>query len=105
MTTSTALEIQIECSNDYNDQIASWSSLWYEDLEEAGVDQVWVAFVDGEAVGFQTVNGDGRCVAIEVHADFQGKGIAAALVEASGAWKPEYNSHKEFWSKMADLHA
>ena len=77
--------------------------LWWSDFEEAGVDRLFVAFDDeGDVIGFQTINADGKCVAIEVVESAQGKGIGRALVEESGCWKPEDNQCPGFWEKMAE---
>ena len=96
----------IENPAQYIEQL-SWSSLWYEDLEEAEVRRVYFAF-DGdgdEVIGFQTVSGDGLCVAIEVKDSFLKKGVARSLIEESNAWKPERNECPEFWEKMENLYA
>lgn len=74
--------------------------LWYGNLKEAGVENVYLAFLNGEIVGFLTGNIDGLCVAIEVLPDYQGKGIGSALVKKSGCWEPEQNECAEFWGKM-----
>jgi GNAT superfamily N-acetyltransferase len=74
--------------------------LWYEDFEEAGIEWVAVAIEDGEVIGFQSINGDGRCVAIEVLPEYQGQGVATALVEYTGCTKPEQNENPEFWGKF-----
>lgn len=50
-------------------------------------------------VGFQTVNLDGLCVAIEVIDDFLGRGVATQLVEGSGCWEPEDDCCPEFLEK------
>jgi GNAT superfamily N-acetyltransferase len=75
--------------------------LWYDDLEEAGVTDVLVAFSEeGDIVGFQSVNSDNRCVAIEVISEFQNQGIGTALIGHSGCYLPERNENGEFWEKM-----
>lgn len=77
--------------------------LWWDDLEEAGVDRLFVAFdAQGVVIGFQTVSPDGLCVAIEVLDTAQGQGVARALVEESGCWRPEDDQCPEFWEKMAE---
>lgn len=77
--------------------------LWYGDLEEAGIDRVYFAFDDDEVVGFQTINSDGFCVAIETFESHQGRGIARALIEESGCYRPERNENREFWLKMEEI--
>jgi GNAT superfamily N-acetyltransferase len=77
-------------------------SLWYSDLEEAGIKNVFIAEIDGKTVGFLTGNIDNRCVAVEVLPEYQGLGIATQLVEASGCYRPERNGNHDFWEKMAE---
>ena len=78
-------------------------TLWWSDFDEAGIESLWLAEnEDGEIVGFLAANIDGLCVAIEVVETAQGQGVARALVEASGCWKPEENRCPEFWEKMAE---
>lgn len=77
--------------------------LWWSDFEEAGIDRLFVAFDDeDDVVGFQTVNRDGLCVAIEVVESAQGQGVGRALVEESNCWRPDRNEHPEFWAKMEE---
>ena len=76
--------------------------LWYEDLEEAGVEDVFVAFDGGTVIGFQTVDRDGYCCAIEVLEEYQGQGIGKLLVKESGCFKPDRNECPEFWAKMEE---
>jgi GNAT superfamily N-acetyltransferase len=82
----------------------SWSSLWWDELEEAGVEFCYFAFDGDELVGFQSISGDHLCVAIEVRDDYQGKGIGKALVEESNCWKPERNECPDFWEKMEKIY-
>jgi hypothetical protein len=82
-------------------EFLSWSQLWYEDLEEAGAEKVFFAFDGDDIVGFQTINIDNRCIAIEVKDDYMGKGIARSLVEESGCNRPERNENPEFWQAVA----
>lgn len=89
--------------SDFESEIEAWSILWWSDLEEAGVTSMFVAFDGDKPVGFQTVNIDGLCVAIEVKDDYQGKGIARELVEESGCIKPERNGHKSFWDRFQPM--
>jgi GNAT superfamily N-acetyltransferase len=83
----------------------NWAGLWWGDFEEAGVSRCYFAFEGDEVVGFQTVNGDGLCVAIEVKSAYQGQGIARSLVEESGCYKPERNECPEFWDNLEVLYA
>jgi GNAT superfamily N-acetyltransferase len=88
---------------EYAEQINSWScGLWWGDFEEAGIERCYVAFDGDEPVGFQSVNGDGLCVAIEVKEEYQGKGVASALIEESGAYRPDRDENPEFWEAMSD---
>lgn len=82
---------------------ASKGGLWYENLAEAGVETVFVAFDSDEIktaqiLGWQTVSRTLKCVAIESYA----KGVGSELVEASGCWQPEADECPAFWAKMAD---
>ncbi len=79
-------------------------SLWWGDFEGAGIDCCYIAIEDGSPIGFQSVNGDGRCVAIEVIDEFKGKGVSTKLIDKSGSWKPEQNEFPEFWDKMKDIY-
>lgn len=77
--------------------------LWWSDFEEAGVDRLFVAFDDeDDVIGFQTINRDGLCVAIEVIESAKGQGVGRLLVEESNCWRPEQNECPEFWAKMAE---
>lgn len=82
---------------------ASKGGLWYSDLDEAGVETIFVAF-DGDEIktaailGWQTVSRAHKCVAIESYA----KGVGSELVEVSGCWQPEHNENPGFWAKMAE---
>ena len=77
--------------------------LWYNDLEQAGVDRLYVAESDDRVIGFMTVNADRQCVAIEVAGDWLGKDVGTALVEEAWVFEPERNECPGFWSKMAAL--
>ena len=74
-------------------------SLWSpESFEDSGVEDCYLAVAeDGEIVGFQTVNLDGECVAIEIKEEFQGQGIARSLIEESGCYRPERDENPSFW--------
>jgi GNAT superfamily N-acetyltransferase len=77
-------------------------ALWWGDIDEAGVREIWAAF-DGEAlIGFATTDADGRCVAIEVLDSYQGQGIGSALVEAAGCYQPADNQCPGFWAKFQE---
>ena len=99
-----AIEIYtINQDSEYATQIDYWScGLWWGDFEEANINACYVAFDGDRPVGFQTVNTDGLCTAIEVHPDYQGQGIASALVEESGCWQPDRNENKEFWATIEE---
>ena len=102
--TTTTVEVQEFTTEEFDEyfdiEMFESFSLWYDDLEEAGVQLLYVAYNGDKIIGFQTVNGDNRCVAIE--SIEQGKGIGFALVAASGCYKPEKNECPEFWAKMAE---
>lgn len=100
MTAATATVYEIDLGEIDQDVMNASFSLWYSDLEEAGVERVWLAEQGGAVVGFLTANADGLCVAIEVTAE--GQGIGTALVEESGVWRPEQDECPEFWEKMEE---
>ena len=104
MTINTTIEVQqftVEEFDTYFDHdMFDVFVLWYEDLEEAGVKALYVAYDGDKIVGFQTVNKDDLCIALE--ALEAGKSIGFALVEASGCYKPEKNACPEFWARMAE---
>ena len=91
-------------------EINAWSmGLWYgsteDDMYEAGVNRLFVAYDDDEnIVGYQTVSGDGLCVAIETHPQWRGKGVAAAIIDESGCYRPEQNQNPGFWAKMEEVY-
>lgn len=106
MTTTTAIEV-IQYTADefdtyFDHEMFEAFSLWYEDLAEAEVESLFVAYDGDKIIGFQAVNADNRCIAIEVIE--QGRGIGTALVEASGCYKPERNEAPEFWEKMNEIY-
>jgi hypothetical protein len=90
-----------EVSENMNSQLESWSQLWYEDLEEAGVYSLIVAWDGDDVIGFQTINDCNECVAIEVKDSHLGQGISRLLIEESGCSKPERNENPEFWEAVA----
>jgi GNAT superfamily N-acetyltransferase len=95
----------IENPESYFQQVEPWSDLWWADFEEAGVVKCYLAFDDTDkVVGFQTTNADNLCVAIEVHPDFRGKGIAAAIIDESNCYRAEDNRSPIFWSEMESRH-
>ena len=92
---------EIEGFEEYALQIDTWScGLWWGDFEEAGIERCYFAFDGDQVVGFQTVNFDGYCTAIEVHPKYRGQGIAWALIEESGCDHPDRNENPEFWSAI-----
>jgi GNAT superfamily N-acetyltransferase len=88
---------------EYGGQDMSEFVLWWDDLEEAGVESVLIACVDGEPVAFQAINIDGKTVAIEVLDTHQGQGISLALIEESGSYKPERNENQTFWDRIEEI--
>lgn len=109
MTVKTAIKIygqsDIEGFDEYAAEIDKWSSLWWGDFEEAGIEHCYIAFDGDSPVAFQTVNQDGLCVAIEVKSEYQGEGIAGMLVEESGCYRPERDECPEFWIAMEEKYA
>ena len=78
--------------------------LWYDELEEAGVEEIFVAYSEeGNIIGFQSVSFDNKCVAIEVIPEYQNKGVALALLDFSGCSTPERNENESFWKKISIL--
>lgn len=109
MAVATAIEIYKQSDIDSDlfeeciSEIDSWScGLWWGDFEEAGIERCYIAFDGDLPVGFQTINNDGLCVAIEVRPQYQGQGIASALVEESGCYRPDRNENPDFWAAMAE---
>lgn len=97
----TELEIYEYNQDEIDETWFEWScGLWWSDFEEARIERCYIAWKGDEVVGFQTVNFDGSCVAIESR--YPGQGIGKALVEESGCWKPDRNECPEFWAKIAD---
>lgn len=98
---ATAIKIYEYSREEIDDSLFDWSDgHWWPDFEEAGIDRCYIAWSDNQAVGYQTINRDGLCVAIEVHPDFHRQGVASALVEDSGCWQPEDNESPDFWAAM-----
>lgn len=92
-----------EVSKELAQAIDEWScGLWWSDFEEAQITSCYIAFDGDEPVGFQTVNNDNRCVAIEVKSDYQNKGIALLLIGESFCIRPDRNENEEFWAKIAE---
>jgi len=91
-----------EISTAISEELNNWSMLWYEDLEEAGVSSLVLAWDGDDIVGFQSINSDNRCVAIEVKDSHQGQGISRLMIEESGCYKPERNENPEFWGIVAN---
>jgi len=76
--------IQVINSRDYpKDEIDDWSS-WYKDIDKWAerVDEQYfiVAKLDDKVVGFSSLATDGYLDFMFVHKDFQGQGIAKALL-------------------------
>jgi GNAT superfamily N-acetyltransferase len=81
-------------------EIDKWSCGLWCDFEEAEIKACYIAFDGGNPIGFQSINADGLTVAIEVHPEYQGKGISRLLIEESGSTKPERNENPEFWEAV-----
>lgn len=104
MTTTAAIQIAEfnQCQIDLA-LMESEFSLWWSDWEEAGIECCYLALnEEGDVVGFQTINIDGLCIAIEVKEGFQGQGIGSMLIESSGCWNPDRNECPEFWESMQE---
>jgi len=99
MTTATTNNIEIR---EYNGEEMLGFTLWWDDFEEAGIESVYVAYIDEKIVGFQAINTDGLCGAIEVLTEYQGMGVARNLIEESGCFQPAENYNPEFWAHFAD---
>ena len=85
--------------DEVKDHWFEWScGLWWSNFEEAGIEQCFIAWDGDEVVGYQTVDSDGLCVAIE--AKYPGNGIGSALIEESGCTEPRENECPEFWEKI-----
>jgi GNAT superfamily N-acetyltransferase len=94
---------ELDLEQEIRDDLNSWSiGLWYDDLEEAGVEKVFLAWDGNEIIGFQTVNESRETVAIEIHDSYKGQGISFQLIEESGSYLPERNENPEFWSYVAE---
>ena len=76
--------------------------LWFGDFDIAGIDRCYFAFDGDNVAGFQTVDLDGKCTAIEVFGEYQGKGVATLLIEESGCYRPDRNENQEFWAAMEE---
>lgn len=106
MTTATAIEIfnysTEEITAKMNEEISQWSNgLWWEDLEEAGVERIALAWDGDDIIGYQTISLDGLCVAIEVKDTHMGQSISRQLIEESGCNRPERNENPEFWEAVS----
>ena len=99
------IEIYNQISEKESAQIAQWATLFCtkEELESDGYGgtlDYYMAIVDDLPVGYMIINGDWRCLAIEVKDEFLEQGIARKLVETSECFFPEDNQCPEFWEKM-----
>ena len=86
-------------ADDYSAELNRFG-LWWPDFEEVGLRTVWAAFDGEDLIGFATVDGDGRCFAIEVVGACQRRGVGTALVEAAGCYCPVADECPGFWSKF-----
>lgn len=104
MNVVTQIEVyEIDQDSEYAEQIDKWScGLWWSDFEEADIKACYIAVKRDRPVGFQTVNSDGLCIAIEVDPQYQGQGIASQLIKESGCWRPDRNENPEFWSAIQE---
>lgn len=103
---NTAIQIKVECCEEHEVNHFAFNQmfdLWWSDFSEAGVEDCYVAFdEEGDVLGFQTINNDGLCIAIEVRPSYQGIGVASTLVEESGCWRPEQDENPDFWVAMQE---
>ncbi len=93
------------CDNmfDFSKKIDKWScGLWWGNFEEAGIEKCYVAVEEktGTPVGFQTLNIDHQTIAIEVHPEHRGKGLAFLLIEESNSTTPERDENHSFWESV-----
>ena len=94
---------EIERFPEFASQVEQWScGLWWNDFEEAGISKCYFAFDEDLVVGFQTVNHDGLCVAIETHPEYRNQGIASQMVKESNSIRPERNENPEFWDAIEE---
>lgn len=96
--------IEVEAREIEESQMAWSCGLWYGDFEEAGITRCLVLVDESNnlPVGFQSINIDGQTVAIEIKAEYQGKGLAKMLIGESGSYKPERNENKAFWDSVCE---
>ena len=80
------------------DPVLSEFDLWWSDLEEACVTEVWIAKLGDQLVGFLCKNIDGYGVSIEVAPKYQSKGIGLALCREASCFRPERDKSSGFWS-------
>jgi len=105
---SIEIHVHNRISQEESAQIAEWAMLFLteEELTEdgyGGCPDYYVALSDGIPVGYMIINGDWRCVAIEVKDEFLGQGIARKLVETSGCFYPEDDQCPEFWERIHQI--
>lgn len=102
MNVATEIEIYQYEQDEIDECFMAWSSLWYSDFEEAGVKKCFVAWIGDDAVAFQTVDIDGLCIAIETRKGCEGQGLATALIQESGCYRPAENENPEFWAAIGE---
>lgn len=86
------------CSKDYDERQlkawvekaddARWSELWQSDLV------FLVAIIKGRIVGFASVSPSGYIHSLFVDADFQGRGVASALMEVVFQYAEAHQIHR-----------
>ena len=90
---------ELDLEQEIRDDLGGWSiGLWFDDLDQAGVEKCFLAWDDNDIVGFQTVNSNNETIAIEVKSDYQGKGISIMLIKESGSYLPERDENPSFWA-------
>jgi N-acetylglutamate synthase-like GNAT family acetyltransferase len=108
MTNATKIQVKIQSFENDNvdpriDEIFNFD-IMYEDYMEK-IEKFYVAYLDGEMVGFQAVGYlANKTILIQVKDALQGQGIGSQLVAASGSFEPKQNGCKKFWSRMKKIH-
>lgn len=80
MKTALTIEIDNYARHEIEDSWFDWSSNWWADFKNCYI----AADVESDRIiGYQAIDRNGLCVAIDIHPEFQGKGIENQLIKAS----------------------